>query len=541
MSPSHPGRRFVGVLILAAALCLALPARAQVLDDTPSWLGNTLDPLARSVRTVGMGRLTLVLSDMNNRITMWDFAGNPAGILEADSVSTIEFRPGAWMTSSARDAADANGRYERQDFAGSHQRVGFEAWRRSGGATVFGLVGEVTNIRTDQPYDAVDERRILLSRPTVSMVLNGKMPFFATERMRYALRATITTENEDQEFRRIRRNAAGEYVNQTGTVVGPPNRFDPDEDHARSTGGGGALSYQLGPWLTLAAGADYRIEKHRLRNEGDRYLSEYEEDRPYSLGQFSLIGQIAGLEYGADARTWSSSSNAIYVFTGSAGIGAIPLTGRGDMYERDETGQLLRARARWTGGPLEIGASIRSGRGEVELTPPPVSDRTSLNAYLNNLFYEPRADSLALRDSISHHVREHRVTEVAGGVSWRLANRASVGLETHVWSDELEQLDSGSGPNLAGWDVRTGLEWPCSPFLSGRAGYIYRWEDLDDLTEDNEFLSHAVSVGAGFQPSMARWRFESGYVFEWGQADYGSPARPRFTRQQLATQVKWSF
>lgn len=541
MSPLHPGRRLLGVAILAAALCLAFPVRAQVLDDTPSWLGSSLDPLSRSVRTVGMGRLTLVLPDLNNRITMWDFAGNPTGILDADSMSSVELRPGAWMTSSARDAADANGPFERQEFAGSYQRLGFEGWRRSGGATVFGVLGEVSTLRTDRPYDQAEERRTMLSRPSGSIVLNGKMPFVATEPMRYALRATFVSENGDDEFRRIHRNAAGEYVNQTGTVVGPPNRFDPDENRARSTGGGAALSYRFAPWLTLAAGADYRIEKLRSRNQGDRYLSEYLEDRPYTLGQVSLVGQVQGLEYGADARAWNSSSNANYVFTGSAGIGAIPITGRGDMYDRDEEGQLLRARARWAGGPLEVGASIRSGYGRAELTPPPVSDRTSLNAYLGDLFFDPRADSIALRDSVSHHVRERRVTEIAGGLSWRLANRAAIGLETHAWSDELEQLDSGTGPNGAGWDVRTGLEWPCSPFFSGRAGYIYRWEDKDDLTEQNEYMSHAVTVGAGYQPPMARWRFESGYVFEWGQADFGTPARPRFTRQQLATQIKWAF
>lgn len=541
MSPLHPGRRLLVFASLAAAVCLAAPVLAQTVGD-PAAIGAPLDPIARSARPLGMGRLTLVLTDGNNRLTMWDFAGNPTGVLEADSASTLELRPGAWMTSSARDAEDASGRFERQDFAGSHQRLSFEGWRRSGGNTVFGGMGDVASVRTDRPYDLASERRTLLSRPNGTMLLNGKMPFLYTEAMRYALRVSLVSEHTEEEFRLFERNAAGAYVDQTGTVIGPPNRFDPDEIRVRSMSGGAAFSFRFAPWLTLAAGADYRMDRIRSDNEGDRYLSEYEEDRPYGIGQVSMIGRLEGLEYGADARFWNGSSNATYVFTGSAGIGAIPIIGRGDLYDREEEGSALRGRARWSQGALELGASVRSDYQKFEIIPPPVSDRTSLNAYLRELFADPRADSIALRDSIRHEVRERRAVEIAGGASWRLGKSgAAIGIESHVWTDELEQLDSGVGPNAKGWDVRAGLEWPCTPVLTGRTGYIFRLEDLDDLTEANEYQSHAVTVGAGFQPAMARWRLESGYAFEWGQADFGSPARPRFTRQQIATQLRWTF
>lgn len=542
MSPLCPGPRLVAAGFLVGAMCLATSVRAQLVADATSTLGMPGDPIARSARAVGMGRLTLVLPDANNRITLWDFAGNPTGILDADSVSTLEIRPAAAMNSSVHDANDATGGFERQDFAGSRQRVAVEGWRRSGGTTVFGVFGEVSMSRTDRPYDLVEERRLMLSQPTGSMILNGKMPWIATERMRYALHATLASESADEEFRLIRRNAAGEYVNQTGALVDPPNRYDPDESHVRSSGAGGGLSYRFGSWLTLAGGADFRMDKIRSRNQGDRYLSEYEEDRPYGIGQVSLAGRIQpGLEYGADARRWQGTSNATYVFTGSAGIGAIPIVGRGDVYDREEAGTLVRGRARWVSGPFELGASVRHGVSKVEITPPPAGDGSSLNAYLNSLFYDPRADSIALRDSVSHEVRDVRSVEFAGGVAWRLAGGGAIGVETHVWNEEIEQIASGEGPNGKGWDVRGGLEWPFAPVLAGRAGYIYRSEDADDLTDQNEFVSHAVTVGAGYQPLLGRWRFESGYQFEWGQADFGTPAQPRFTRQQIATQIKWTF
>lgn len=540
MSPRHPARR--GLLpVLAVLVLVPAAARAQTAAEAAATLGAAGDPLARTARPLGMGRLTLVLPDANNRITLWDFAGNPTGILEADSVSSLELRPTLWTTSSARDAYDAGGVFERQTFAGNHQRAGVEAWRRSGGTTAFGVIGEFAAMRTDRAYSLEAERRTLLSRPVGSVVLNGRVPFLAPERLRYAIRATFGTESLEDEYRGIVRNAAGEYVNKTGPLLGPPNRFDPDEVRVRAAGGGLALSYGFGPWLTLAAGGDVRIEKIRSDNEGDRYLSEYEEDRPYGIGQASLVGRAAGLEYGADARLWSASSNATYVFTGSAGIGAIPIIGRGDMYDREEEGRILRGRARWAAGPLELGAAVRSHDHRTEILPPPDTDRTSLNAYLRELFTDPRADSIALRDSIVHEVYERKGLELGAGFGWRLWPGAAFGAELNVWTDDLETRSGGGGPEARGWDVRGGVEWPCAPALTGRAGYIFRKDDLDDLTELNEYVSHAVTAGAGYQPPGARWRFESGYLFSWGQADFGSPSRPRFTRQQMATQVRWSF
>lgn len=541
MSPPRPRRRR-GAFVLLVAACFASPAPAQMLEDVPPGLGASFDPLHRSARPVGMGRLTLVLPDGNNRITMWDFAGNPTGVLEADSLSTFELRPGGWTTSSARNAEDASGTFERQDYAGNRARIGFEGWRRSGGNTVFGGIGEAATTRTDLPYDLESERRTVLSRPSGTVVLNGRMPYFLTESMRYALRASLTSERSEDEYRLIQRNAAGQYLNQSGLLIGPPNRFDPDEVHVRSVGVGVALSYRFAPWLTFATGSDFRMDKLRSQNEGDRYLSEYEEDRPFAIGQATLIGQFRGLEYGADARAWNGKSDATYVFTGSAGIGAVPIIGRGNLYDREERGSLIRARSRWTRGPLELGASFRHAYGKYEITPPPFSDGTSLNAYLRDLFADPRADSIGLRDSVRHEIRERRAVEMVAGAAWRLPRPgAAIGVESHVWTDELDQLEGGEGPNAAGWDVRAGLEWPCTSVLTGRAGYIYRSEDLDDLTDANEYASHAVTAGVGYQPPQARWRFESGYAFEWGQADFGAPDQPRFTRQQLATQLRWLF
>ena len=76
-----------GILIASAGF--SLPARAQFVD--PIRLGYELppNPIARSPRLLGMGRLTMVIPDDANSIELWDFANNPAGLYDTDSTSVM--------------------------------------------------------------------------------------------------------------------------------------------------------------------------------------------------------------------------------------------------------------------------------------------------------------------------------------------------------------------------------------------------------------------------------------------------------------------
>jgi len=77
--------------------------------------------------------------------------------------------------------------------------------------------------------------------------------------------------------------------------------------------------------------------------------------------------------------------------------------------------------------------------------------------------------------------------------------------------------------------------------VSGRIGYQYASIDLDKNTEQNEWISNGISLGLGLRPAGASWSFDSGYLIQWNQADYGSPVQPRGSRQRLATRVHWDF
>src|SRR5437867_538190 len=97
-------RRFRGARSTLAIACAAIalggaPAGAQVYLPM---LGQLPDAIARSPRLVGIGRLELVIPDRHNRINLWDYAGNPAGLSLDDSASVLYFRPTTTSASSVQ-------------------------------------------------------------------------------------------------------------------------------------------------------------------------------------------------------------------------------------------------------------------------------------------------------------------------------------------------------------------------------------------------------------------------------------------------------
>src|SRR5438552_8670302 len=105
MSPER--RVLLGLCVfatLATALLAAAPARAQLFyDDTRRALDLGPDPLARSPRMVGMGRLTYVIDDVHHRFDIWEFSANPAALLVSDSSTTIDLYPSTASNSTVHD------------------------------------------------------------------------------------------------------------------------------------------------------------------------------------------------------------------------------------------------------------------------------------------------------------------------------------------------------------------------------------------------------------------------------------------------------
>ncbi|HYM81821.1 MAG TPA: hypothetical protein VEY91_10505 [Candidatus Limnocylindria bacterium] len=516
------------------------PVTAQGIDVAREALDLAPDPILRSPRLLGMGRLTLA-ADANNRITLWDFAAHPTGVLEDDSVSTLEFRPGTSSASSVHDVFTSGAARERQDLALRENRLGFEAWRRAE-TIAYGFAGDISTLRLDQPTSDQFERRSQFRQPAVMGVLNGRMPRIQSDRLRYALRILYANEQQVDQYRTFFQTPSGEYIDNRGEIVGPPDAFIPDERRTQTLGGGIALAYRFGSSLTAALGTDFTSSTIDAENSGPRHASEIRENRPYTIGQATLIGRVGpSFEWGADGRAWRSSSEQSWAFTLSSGIGLVPFSGRGKLLDRQEEGSRMRTRARWRAGSIELGAGFNTAYREIKTLPPAADDRTSFNHFRNTSSFLSGTDSLSFPDSVSENRSEERTWEIVVGGSWQPRPRTTVGIEYRKLEDRLDQLRSGAGPLRKLWDARGGLEHPLTEVLDGRLGYVYRVDDRDDFTRNNEFISHTVTLGAGLHPAQSSWTIEAGYAIEWLQPDYGDPGGPRESRQQLSTQVHWAF
>ena len=538
------GVRWSALLAAAWVTLARLPAAAGPLFEDPGpLLEGPLDPLARSPRVLGMGRLGYVLNDVHNRINLWDLGGNPVGVIDADSSSTLELGPTTGAASAVSEPLGPGSGYERQTLGARDVRTFGEAWRRVPGGPTYGAVGDWSTARSDQPYNESTERRSQLSSPNITGILGGILPVVRTQRIRYALRMLIATASNSDRYRLFVRNAAGEFLDQDGAVIDPPDFFQPVDVQNRTLGIGAHFGVRVIPALEMAAGYDF--VDHRLvgTNDGFRHAAELREERPYHVGQFTMIGRLAGhLELGADVKGWLSKSHQTWVFTTSAGTATEPLAGRGKVLDREEKGSSLDARARWTSGSIELGAGFRNAYQKVDIKPPGADDASSLNHFLDVVFNRTGADTLALPDSVARNTLAGRSWEAGAGAAWTNPwTHGALGLEARYFHGRRDQDLSGAGPRHVGWDVRAGLEHPVLVPLRLRAGYVYRWEDLDKFTALNEYVTQSATAGLGFRPAATRWSVDVAYAYEWIRADFDTPTDPRLSRQQLAARLRWLF
>jgi len=517
-------------------------ASAQSMDDTRRALGLAPDPIMRSPRLLGMGGLSLTIDDPHNRISLWDFAGFPTGVLDADTNSVVEVRPATASASSVHDLTGSDRGRERQDMALRENRLGFEIWRRSG-PTAFGMIGDLDALRHDQPFSDDTELRRRLSQPNITPTVAGRLPYTTSGNSRFALRVHYINETDSDKYLTIIDNGAGQYLDLHGEELNPPDFFTPDQTHTSSIGAGLAISHRLISWLTVGVGVDEIANRIRGENAGLKYNSQILEDRDVTSGQATLIGRFGpNFEWGVDGHGWSSASEQHWAFTLSAGPSANAVDGRGKLDEREEKGTSLNTRARWLMGPLEVGAAFGSFNRKITLTPPDPSDLTSLNEFLRVIYNRPGGDTLNLPDSVSDNRITTHSWNAGGGIGLRLGTHAHWGAEYHSARNREEMiLTGGAGPEQKAWDVRSGLEWRLNPVLMGRVGYQYVWIDHDIHIQQNENKGNSMTLGLGLRPSAASWSFDAGYLINWYQADYGSPWKPRGSRQQISSQVRWDF
>jgi hypothetical protein len=534
-------RVITSALIAGLVAILARNASAQRYDEALRNLDFGPDPLARSARLLGLGRLTLVADDIHNQITLWDFAANPIGIAEDDSGSTFELRPASAAHSAVADPFPDEGRFQVQTLAGNEYRIGYEGWRRTRDGTAYGATGDFGVLRMDQPYSEDSERRSSLSEPNIQAVITGRVPWILkSPRWRYALRAIVIKETSLDEYRSFVVNPTGAYIDRNGSLLSQPLFLVPNQYDVLTTGGGLALGYRVGPGLQAAIGGDILDLDVQGMNDGKRYNAATHERRPVKQGQASVTGRVGNLEYGADGRVWSSTSSPTWDFSISAGIGQDPMVGRGDLYDRKEFGSAFRSRARWTQGPLEIGAGVSTSFDRLTVTPPDPALHSSFNYFMNTIYVRPNADSLAYPDSVVYNKAEQRSWDMGGGIAWHVG-RHLAGVEVHKGREDLNQVTAGDGPKREYTEVRGGVELGVTSALQGRVGGLVRTDDRDVNTYGNKYKGGGITLGLGVHPARAIWSFDVGYLAYWYRISDGDPTQSRGSRQQFLSQLRWAL
>lgn len=521
------------------------PAAAQRLDAALRSLDYAPDPIARSPRLLGMGRLTLA-DDLHNRISLWDFAGNPTGIAEAESVSTLEYRPVLRSSTTLRDVPAGLLVRERQELSARQGRHEVETWRRSPGSVAYGLIAEVATLQVDRPFSGTLERRGRFTLPAIGGAVNGRVPWLKRDRFDFSLRLRYSLEELDEDYFEFLRLPQGDYLGKASALAAPPDLFTPDRVETSDLRGGVGVAMRVTRDIKLALGYDRARVKVRSTLEGLRSTSKLDEDRPFDVGQASLVGRLGRhLEWGADGRAWRSHSEEFFFWSISAGPTQAPLSGSGKRLDRDEKGTSLRTRVRWTSGPLELGAGFGTRFGRTIVTPwypRAAGDHPGFNDYLREVGNRVGADTLMLPEAVLPSQIEERSHEFSGGGSVALpGGRGVIGAEVHRRLGETLEASIAGGPQPSGWDVRAGAEVRVSPTFLARAGWNYGIDDRDDLSADDAYRATVATGGFGFKPEGARWSLDVGYAYEWVRPDFVDPARTRGSRQQVALQMRWPF
>jgi len=533
------GLRASCLAALLAGLALgATTASAQFFDPTLHALDLDTGRLQRSPRLLGMGGVSLAVPDPNLTLSLWDFGQIPVGLATDDTSSTFDLRPGTDALSSTRARPQGE---TRQDLAARSTLIQMEGiYRNHETGGMFGLVGDLSGLRWDRPFASTVEVREGLTHPQGMPVVGGTLPRFFGGHMGWAAHMRFRAENVEDHFRQIVSNAAGEFIDLSGGQLPPPGQFGPTNIDVNTVAYGLSTAYPVTAHNRLALGIEREANRILATNALPRSSSETREQRPYWIGQAVLAGRIGALEYAANGIGRLSNSEEDWRFTTSAGVGGIPLTGRGNLLTRKEKSSEMHLLGRWHAGRAIFAGSVTTAANNTTIDPPHANDPTSFNRFLNEAFNRPGADSLAFPDSVVQGESRRRVFGGGAGFSYRLG-RTLLGGEFNWLRDVQGTTVLGVGPRRKTWDLRAGLEHPLGKQLTARLGYARRHVDEDDFTAGNEYNANAFSTGIGYAPAGAGWWFESGYVLELREADFTDPTDPHQNRQNLAVQLHWTF
>jgi len=519
--------RSLAIALAAAAITtIAAAAHAQTLAPAIDRPGSERQTTQPSLRLVTLGGMSLAISDENNEINLWDFAGSSLGLLgDRDSTSLDIF-----LDSRSSSAHHTFGPEDRQAQRSRALNLGMQAVGRSPGKFAAGLDAGV--LSTGAQFPIQDDiyldhsSSIPLGIPTLNGVIGGKIGWGAH----------FTFANESASDDRRLESVDGSSVDlENGELIESRTPFTPNENKTSVNGLGLGVGYYGLKDAQIAINWD-RVKDHvRAQNENPRRIYETEERIKSDEFSAAVIVHPSWITAGVQAGTRGFDSKEEYRFSLSGGLNGPPLSSRGDRLTHDLEQKYLRVRVALEPPALAgllVGADWNVRYDKLDTAP------ATGTGNFNDFMDEIAGDTLGIVPDIVQTRSELRHVNGGLGVGYRVNERILVGLEGHAYRSAFDGELTLAKQTIK--DIRGGIEFVVSPKWTGRIGGYHRAIDDNTYEENDESVSDAFTAGVGWTKS-SRYQLDAGFELGKRSTDYPDPTDLNGSSFRFVLYNRWAF
>ena len=519
--------RSLAIALAAAAITtIAAVAHAQTLAPAIDRPGSERQTTQPSLRLVTLGGMSLAISDENNEINLWDFAGSSLGLLgDRDSTSLDVF-----LDSRAASDRHTFGNQDREAVHTRHFNVGLQAVGRNPGKFAAGL--DAGYLSTGAQFPVQDDiyldhsASIPLGIPTLNGVIGGK----------FGWGAHLTFANEKASDDRRLESFDGTTVDlEDGELIESRTPFTPNENKTSVNGFGLGVGYYGLKDVQFAINWD-RLKDHvRASNENPRRV--YETEERITSDEFSVAAIVSPswINAGVQAGKRGYDSKEEYRFSLSGGLNGPPLSSRGDRLSNDMEQKYLRVRVAVEPpaiAGLLVGADWNVRYDRLDVTP--ATGAGNFNDFMDDI----ASDTLGIVPDIIQTRSELRHVNGGLGVGYRVNPRILVGLEAHAYRSSFDGEQTIQKQEIK--DFRGGIEFAVTSQWTGRVGGFHRTIDEDDHEPNDESVSNAFTAGVGWSRS-SRYQLDAGFELGKRSTDYPDPTDRDGSTFRFVLYNRWAF
>src|SRR5688572_7120981 len=523
--------RAVPALIAVALAPLLAPtlARAQFLEsglDRHQFDQSLRQP---SLRLVTLGRTGLVFEDENFEINQWDFGRSTVGLLGDRTGHALDL----FVDNGDRIAKNTVGQLTKEVERVDGTVFGLSAVARNPDKFAFGIDAGLQNLGTGLPRELGTYQDDKVGLRDIAFTANGRM---LNKTLGWGARLAFGKEEYDHRLRN-QTLEDGELKLDGGDTFEPLSIFELVEGSGQSTRYGLGLGWMTSPLGDLSINWDHSALTVRGSQNTRRRIYEVEEPRGIDI--WSVVATLRPAEwvtFGGTAGFGSYDTEETYRFSLSLGQGAPPAISRGTRYTKDVEGSFLRTRIALE--PEALPDLTIGGDFNVRYEKEDATVATGEGSFNDFLDFAER-NGFILGPHLENTLDELRHWDGGVGVGYQVTEDVKVGVEGHRANDAFDGTIVHSRRQVT--DLRGGVEASLGTEWKGRLGGWRRELDEDVFTENNEGVATALTLGAGWQPTGAKWTLDGGVEILGRSTDYPDPSDGTGSGFRFVLYNRWAF